>query len=90
MDGEFLDYFQSGEGLKIPSMAEFSKVCQKLYKKERYDFVALSLRALDDEQRAIPRILIGRDDSRRRKIVSIVARRGNRSSHSISPLRRET
>jgi hypothetical protein len=49
MDGEFLDYFQSGEGLKIPSMAEFSKVCQKMYEKEQYDFVALSLRALDDD-----------------------------------------
>jgi hypothetical protein len=49
MDGEFLDYFQSGEGLKIPSMVEFSEVCRKMYKKEQYDFVALSLRALDDD-----------------------------------------
>lgn len=48
-EGEFLDFFQIGENSSIPSMTDFSKVCQNLYRaEEERDIIELSLRALDD------------------------------------------
>ncbi|WP_434779061.1 hypothetical protein [Neisseria sp. Ec49-e6-T10] len=47
--GDFKDYFQQGEIIKIPEIKQFAEQCMKRYQKEKINTEAMALRALDDD-----------------------------------------
>ncbi len=49
MDGEFEDYFNSGEVIEIPDMMDFSELCKEAYSKNDTFIEEMVLRALDDD-----------------------------------------
>lgn len=49
MEEEFEDYFHYGEGIVIPEMGEFARLCLEKFQKENLKLENIVLRALDDE-----------------------------------------
>lgn len=49
MEGEFEDYFKSGEVVELPDMVNFSEQCKKRYLRDDTCIKEMALRALDDD-----------------------------------------